>query len=107
MVVTFEEEYLEKLYETEKSTDKKHRFQPEVISRYVRCIDILMGAPNTEALYTINSLGYEKLKGDKKGTSSVRVNDKYRVEFTETQVQETETIITICNILELSNHYKK
>ncbi|MDR1937484.1 MAG: type II toxin-antitoxin system RelE/ParE family toxin [Tannerellaceae bacterium] len=106
MVVTFEEEYLEELYETEKSTDKKHRFQPHVITRYIRCIDALMGAPNTEALYTMKSLHYEKLKGDKKGISSVRVNDQYRVEFTETQVQETETIITICNILDLSNHYK-
>jgi proteic killer suppression protein len=106
MVVTFEKEYLQELYETEKATEKKHRFQPQVIARYVRCIDILMGAPNTEALYTINSLHYEKLKGDKKGISSVKVNDQYRVEFTETQVQETETVITICNILELSNHYK-
>ncbi|GAB6011534.1 type II toxin-antitoxin system RelE/ParE family toxin [Viscerimonas tarda] len=106
MVVTFEEGYLHELYETEKVTDKKRRFQPQVITRYVRCIDALMAAPNPEALYTIGSLHYEKLKGNKKGISSVRVNDQYRVEFTETQMQETETIITICNILDLSNHYK-
>ncbi|GHU96049.1 hypothetical protein FACS1894156_6600 [Bacteroidia bacterium] len=106
MVVTFEKEYLRELYEIEKTTDKKHRFQPQIIARYVRCIDALMGAPNVEALYTINSLHYEKLKGDKIGISSVRVNNQYRIEFTETQVEQTETIITICNVLELSNHYK-
>lgn len=53
----------------------------------------------------INSLNYEALKGDKQGISSIRVNDKYRVEFI---VKETtdEPIITICNVIDLSNHYK-
>ena len=50
-------------------------------------------------------LNYERLVGDKAGRSSIRVNDKYRIEFTVRQTQE-EPIITICNILELSNHYK-
>ena len=31
--------------------------------------------------------------------------DQYRIEFTVKQVA-TETVVTICNILELSNHYK-
>ena len=43
--------------------------------------------------------------GDKKGLSSVRVNDQYRVEFEEI-VEEDEVIATICNITDLSNHYK-
>lgn len=53
----------------------------------------------------INSLYYETLKGDKAEVSSIRVNDKYRVEFT---VKETidEAILTVCNGIELSNHYK-
>ena len=45
------------------------------------------------------------LKGDKSGISSIRVNDQYRIEFTVEQVS-SETVVTICNILELSNHYK-
>ena len=40
-----------------------------------------------------------------KGISSIRVNDQYRIEFT-VSYQETETIIYICNILDLSNHYQ-
>lgn len=51
------------------------------------------------------SLHYEKLQGDKAGTSSVRVNDQYRIEFTE-EVEEGQTVATICNITELSNHYQ-
>lgn len=31
MVVTFEEKYLQELYETGKSSDKKHRYQPEIV----------------------------------------------------------------------------
>lgn len=33
------------------------------------------------------------------------VNDQYRIEFTVKQ-STSETVVTICNILELSNHYK-
>jgi len=50
-----------------------------------------------------NSLCYEKLKGDKAGLSSVRVNNKYRIEFEE-RTEGAETIATIVNITELSNH---
>lgn len=53
----------------------------------------------------INSLNYEVLKGDKKGVSSIRVNNKYRIEFTVKETMD-EPIITVCNIIELSNHYK-
>lgn len=52
-----------------------------------------------------NSLRYEKLKGDKVGLSSVRVNDQYRIEFEE-RTKDGEVIATICNITDLSNHYK-
>ena len=56
-------------------------------------------------LMKYNSLHYEKLHGDKEGLSSVRVNDQYRIEFEE-RVKDGATIASICNITELSNHYK-
>jgi len=105
MIVTFEEEYLSDLYEKGKTDDKKHRYQPEIIRKYKRCIDILLDASGIEALYEINSLNYEAMKGDKRGASSIRVNTKYRIEFTVTE-GSIEPIVTVCNILELSNHYK-
>lgn len=52
-----------------------------------------------------SSIHYEVLKGDKAGISSIRVNDQYRIEFTATSDGE-DAIVTICSILELSNHYK-
>lgn len=105
MTVTFEEEYLQELYEIGKTSDKKHRFQPDIVKRYQKCVKFLWAAPNIQKLAAINSLNYEELKGDKLGISSIRVNDKYRVEFTVKSGIE-EPLVTICNILELSNHYK-
>ena len=39
MVVTFDKEYLKELYEFGKANDKKHRFQPDIVRRYKRCIE--------------------------------------------------------------------
>lgn len=105
MEINFDKEYLRELYETGKATNKKYRFQPHVIVRYQLRIKVLEQAQGLEELYPIHSLHYEVLKGNKAGISSIRVNDQYRIEFTVKQVS-SETVVTICNILELSNHYK-
>ncbi|MDE6410399.1 MAG: type II toxin-antitoxin system RelE/ParE family toxin [Muribaculaceae bacterium] len=104
MIVTFEEEYLRELYEYGKCSNKRHRFQPEIIKGYKRRVEQLQAAPNPEFLYQLNSLHFEALKGDKKGRFSVRINIQYRVEFTLTETQGS-SILTLCNIIELSNHY--
>lgn len=105
MEIVFEKDYLKELYEYGKTRSKKHRFQPAVVKKYIQTIDKLRVAKNTEELYPIKSLNYEKLIGDKKGIESVRVDKKYRVEFI-TSVEAEPEIITICSIIELSNHYK-
>jgi proteic killer suppression protein len=105
MEVTFEKDYLRDLYKTGKTGDKKHRFQPEVVRKYQHRIDMLLGAKDIEVLYNIHSLNYEVLKGDKAGISSIRVNRQYRIEFT-VKGNSIEPLLTVCNILELSNHYK-
>ena len=97
MEINFDKDYLRQLYEEGKTTDKKHRFQPNIVARYQLRIKVLEQARSV--------LHYEVLKGDKAGISSIRVNDQYRIEFTVEQVS-SETVVTICNILELSNHYK-
>lgn len=106
MEINFEKDYLKELYENGKARSKKHRFQPSVIKKYIHTIDKLRVANSTEELYLIRSLNYEKLIGDKKGLESVRVDGKYRIEFTTTLEGEEPNSITICSIIELSNHYK-
>ena len=60
---------------------------------------------STEDQYRFAALHYGTLVGDKAGRESVRVNNQYRIESCSETVG-TERLITICNILELSNHYK-
>lgn len=96
---------LKELYEEGKTSNKKYRFQKDIIKRYKNTIDNLRVAQKIEDLYLIKSLNYEKLSGDKKGLESVRINDKYRVEFVSSIQGEEPNKITICEIIELSNHY--
>ena len=37
MFITFEETYLQDLYEKGKTGDKKHRYQPDIVRRYQKC----------------------------------------------------------------------
>ena len=104
MVVTFNEDYLREYYEEGKSNNKKHRYQPSVIKSYKRSIDYLKAASSKEDLYPIKSLNFEALHGNKEGLFSVRAGLQYRIEFTLTETVE-EPILSICNIIELSNHY--
>jgi len=105
MEITFTEDYLKELYEEGKAKNKKYRFQKDVIKKYKQTIDKLRVAKNIEDLYPIKSLNYEKLIGDKKGIESVRVDKKYRIEFISSVEGEEPNTITICSIIDLSNHY--
>lgn len=110
MIVAFEKDYLRELYETGTSTNKKYRFQPEIIKAYAKCIYRLESVDTPEGLYGYHSLNFEALTGNKKGLYSIRVNKQYRIEFAISEVisqdEIVETKISICNILELSNHYR-
>lgn len=105
MFVEFDKEYLRELFEQGRTSDKQHRYQPEVVRGYQKVVASLKRAINVEMLYRLNSLNYEVLKGDKKGISSVRINRQYRLEFTVREVVN-EQIITVCRLLDISNHYK-
>ena len=105
MEIKFEKKYLEELYLNGKTSDKKHRFQPQIIAKYRKTIDLLESLTVVEDLYRYHSFHYELLVGDKAGMESVRVNDQYRIEFKTTKVV-SEIVVTLCNIIELSNHYK-
>lgn len=106
MIIEFEKNYFEELYTEGKTKSKKHRFQKTVIKQYKKTIDKLRVARRVEDLYPIASLNYEKLSGKKEGMASVRVNKQYRIEFKSKIEGEEPHVISICSIIELSNHYK-
>jgi proteic killer suppression protein len=103
MDIKFEKKYLRELFYEGVTSDKQHRYQPSVVKKYIKTVNILDSVEKIEDLYRYNSLHYEKLIGDKAGIESVRVNDQYRIEFISSETDG----ITICNIIELSNHYKR
>ena len=105
MIVTFNEDYLEKLYTKGETGVKKLRFQPQIVRAYQKGIKFLIQAKRKEDLFPFKSLHFEALHGDKEGRFSIRANDQYRIEFTLKETDD-EPVVTICNIMELSNHYK-
>lgn len=106
MVIEFENEYLKELYEEGKTRNRKFRFHPSEINQYKKVIDILRAVNRVEDLFVFNSLNYEMLSGNKKGIESVRINQKYRIEFTSKKSGLTPNTITICSIFRISNHYE-
>lgn len=105
MYIEFDKVYLRELFESGKTSDKKHRFQPEIIRGYQKTVFVLSQSNAITDLFQIKSLNYEVLKGDKKGISSVRINKQYRLEFTVRDVLDGQ-VITVCRLLDISNHYK-
>ena len=105
MLIEFDKDYLLELYTEGKTSDRKHRYQPEIIRGYQKAVFQLYAANVITDLFQSKALNYEVLKGDKQGISSVRINKQYRLEFTVREVMN-EQIITICRLLDISNHYK-
>ena len=106
MIIEFDKDYLRELYTEGRTNDKKHRYQPEVIRGYQKAVFVLSSANTITDLFRNNALNYEVLKGDKKGISSVRINRQYRLELTVRDVMN-EQIVTVCRLLDISNHNKK
>ena len=103
MVVEYEKDYLEELYNQGKCTNKKYRFQKPVVAKYQKRIDTLMAATRIEDLFVFNSLNFEALAN---GFYSIRIDFHYRLEFKIRQ-EGTEPVVTICTVTDITNHYQE
>ncbi|MBR6963208.1 MAG: type II toxin-antitoxin system RelE/ParE family toxin [Prevotella sp.] len=102
MVIEYEKDYLEELYNGGCCKNKKYRFQKPVVMKYQRRIDTLMAAIRIEDLYVFNSLHFEALDT---GYYSIRIDYHYRLEFKIRQ-EGTEPVVTICTVTDITNHYQ-
>ena len=66
------------LYEVGKGAQK---LPPEVYFAFVAFIEYIHEINDERTLYTRKSLHFEKLTGNRKGQSSIRLNDQYRLCF--------------------------
>lgn len=72
------------------------RLPVAVIKSARRKLVVLRAAPDDRSLRNWKSLHYEKLKGDREGLRSIRVNDQYRIVFELSETQPlTATILSI------------
>lgn len=75
MIVIFNKEYLKELYTRGVASEKKYRFQPQIVSKYIKVISLMQVQKDVLGLMKYGSLHYERLHGDKAGLSSVRINE--------------------------------
>jgi proteic killer suppression protein len=63
-----------------------------VIKSARRKLILLRATPDERALRNWKSLHYEKLKGDREGQRSIRLNDQYRMVFTLNEATTPPTV---------------
>lgn len=101
MVVLFENKTVLELYQFEvKQCVTKYKFTKYIVEKYKFRIGQLIDAPDLKTISQIKSLNLEKLKGDRKGQLSIRVDNQFRICFRRLN----ENKITV-EILELTDYH--
>ncbi len=103
MVIEYEKEYLKELYIDGKCINKKYRFNTSVVKKYQMRIDTLIAAIRIEDLFVFNSLSFEALSGS--DLFSIRIDYYYRLQF-KVRVEGSEVPVTICRVMDITNHYQ-
>ena len=85
MIVAFANSELAKI---ETPNAAQTRFSVAIIKSARRKLTVLRAATDERTLRNWKSLHYEKLKGDREGQRSIRLNDQYRMVF---ELDETES----------------
>lgn len=83
MEIVFGNEELASLYQGKKPIAKQYRSNPELVRQFLKTIGKLKALEQIEQAYQFHSLNYEKLVGDRRNHSSVRINKQFRLIFHE------------------------
>ena len=106
MEILFGSQLLIDLYEGNKNNDKQFRSNPTLVKQFIKTVNNLKAIVKVTQLYQFKSLNYEKLKGDLKNYSSVRINKQYRLIFKELSSLDQPFEIVILKLEEISKHYE-
>ncbi|MDN6706345.1 type II toxin-antitoxin system RelE/ParE family toxin [Corynebacterium glyciniphilum] len=74
---------------------------PELLKAYRKKVGFLAQANDDRDLYNYKALHLEKLSGDRRGTSSVRLNSQFRLILNFRTDPTGRTVI----VLDVTNHY--
>ena len=77
MRIVFEDDDLRRL--AEGASYAPRRWGADIIKAYRKKIQVLRAATDERDLYALRSLHLEQLKGNRAGSSSIRLNDQFRL----------------------------
>ena len=103
MIITFNNTYLQKLFEG-KQVAGKPKYSQDVILKFKKTVLMLMNTASINELRKFRGLHFEALKGNYKGYYSVRVDLQYRLILSVEK--ETVVVTDVLIIEELTNHYQ-
>ena len=92
MDVAFEDDSLKRL-ETDPGFTGGH--DAAIVKAFRKRMQMIRAAIDERDFYALKSLHYEKLKGDRDGQSSMRLNDQWRLLLRIQQVENGKTVVII------------
>jgi len=72
-----------------------HGYAPAAVRGFRKVMQVIRAAKDERDLYAMNSLRFEKLKGDRAGQHSLRLNKQWRLIVTIKKGDPDNTIIVI------------
>ncbi len=93
MIISFKDKGTADVYDGEDSKAARKTLPPELHSKAAKTMDRLNAAVSLRSL-SLPGLRLEKLKGDRSGQHSIRINDQYRICFrwTEAGPEDVEIV---------------
>ncbi len=70
-------------------------YDAAIVKAFRKRMQFIRAAVDERAFYTMKSLHYEKLKGDRDGQSSMRLNDQWRLLLRVEQDEHGKTVLII------------
>ncbi len=92
MEVRFKDDRLDRL-ETDGSYDAG--FSPAIVKAFRSRMQSIRSAPDERAFYTMRSLHFEKLKGDRSHQHSMRLNDQWRLIVELNRQGPTKAVVVV------------
>lgn len=93
MRVEFADSSLERLYTDPEYED--HGIAQEAVRGFRKVMQVIVSAADERDLYAMKSLRFEKLKGDREGQRSLRLNGQWRLIVTVKKGDAGNTIIVV------------
>lgn len=95
MRIEFDDKDLRRLYEDR--TFRLRQFGPDITKQYRKAIGVVVAARDERDIRALKSLRLEKLRGDRDGQHSIRLNDQWRLilEFRQDDQGRVVVIVSI------------